>query len=68
MRLTIWHKGTSKPVRDGVYQRKYTEPQYCKFQSGVWYCYGRDIIEAAEMEADSIMQDVAWRGITKDGK
>jgi hypothetical protein len=66
MRLTVWHKGTDKPVRDGVYQRMYVSPIFCKFANGHWYC-GWHLIEDAQSECyHSLNQIMDWRGIVKD--
>lgn len=75
MQLTQWHKGTEKPVRDGVYERLYDEGQrteeiyYCRFEHGIWFSMYENKLEAARTTVISAFQDeIKWRGITKDGK
>lgn len=74
MRLTVWHKGTDKPVRDGVYQRLYDEKYrpkifYCKFAENRWFMANDFDFDAANENKKTHFQDeIKWRGITKDGK
>lgn len=70
MRLTVWHKGTDKPVRDGVYERQYSSGTaiYCLFKQGHWKCGYTDIEYAAQEKYSSLNQNLPWRGITKDKK
>lgn len=71
MQITQWHKGTDKPVRDGVYQRLYDEiynPKifYCKFAEGKWFNAVDFVFNAANEYGISPFQDeIKWRGVTK---
>lgn len=67
MQITKWHKGTDKPVRDGVYEREYSYGlTYCKFENGKWYSPS-DIIEDANIEdvESEFQNNKRWRGVTK---
>ena len=71
MRLTVWHKGTNEPVRDGVYQRNYggkfsEKPVFCKFANGAWYCCGFTVEKKKKETTPSISQIMDWRGIVKE--
>lgn len=67
MQITQWHKGTDKPVRDGVYQRDYAlGVQYCKFENGKWK-WPAETIDEANLESEDSAYQISrrWRGVTK---
>lgn len=66
-KLTKWFDGSVKPVRDGVYQRKYNDwSVYCKFKNGNWYCAKADAYFAQFTETISDFQNDPWRGLAQN--
>ncbi|WP_395009808.1 hypothetical protein [Undibacterium sp.] len=68
-KLTKWFDGSVKPVRDGVYERKYPgEPEsvYNKFANGKWYVGGWTIEQADFKSGISEYQNDPWRGLTQN--
>jgi len=67
-RLTDWISGDLKPVRDGVYQRKYDDGaelekiHFCKFENGLWFSWGKNIENADAEYVNSVFQNLPWRG------
>lgn len=72
MKLTNWIPGNVKPVRVGVYQRKYDENPPAR---RIWYCYWNgefwclfdDTPEKAKywVEFQSTAQNLPWRGLAE---
>ena len=62
---TPWYRGSQRPVRDGIYERNYgaiySNVYRCYFERGLWY---RDENRYAVSE----IQNLPWRGLTKDSK
>jgi len=70
-KLTQWFDGSVKPVRDGVYERKYPDEVrsvYCKFVDGKWWRGGWDIEEASRIRTISDYQNDPWRGLAQNPK
>lgn len=66
MKLTQWHKGTDKPVRDGVYQRSIGGYiAFSMFKNGEWMWNDIELIQASKEKRISNFQGLKWRGITK---
>lgn len=67
MQITQWHKGTDKPVRDGVYEREYLFCLfYYKFENGKWKL-AAETVSGAHLESrnSTIQNSLRWRGVTK---
>ena len=70
MKLTPWYPGTVKPVRDGVYERKFplkNSVGFTRFANGRWYL-SWDTLDRALRDDESvegIWQDIKWRGVAK---
>lgn len=66
-KLTPWFSGKVKPVRDGVYERKYliSGAPFCRYEKGRWYCPARTVSQAAKQSDTSLLQDLPWRGVAK---
>lgn len=64
-KLTSWYPGHVKPVRPGVYQRKYKKPgvRYCRFDGERWFIYEETVQLAADGDLVSIRQNIPWRGL-----
>lgn len=72
MKLTNWIPGNVKPVRVGVYQRKYDQNSIA---SSTWYCYwngafwgvnGETPEDAARAKhIASGAQNLLWRGLAE---
>lgn len=71
-RLTDWISGNLKPVRYGVYQRKYddgTEVEkvhFCKFENGLWFSWQKNIENANAEYVESVFQNFPWRGLSSN--
>lgn len=75
MKLTNWIPGDVKPVRVGVYQRKYDQNSIA---SSTWYCYWNGEFwgvhggtpKKAELNRglDSPTQNLPWRGLAEEPK
>lgn len=69
MQLTPWFPGDLKPVRVGVYERKYdtTQTAYCHFDGQNWR-FGTTSLHFASDAASkrlSNAQNLPWRGVMK---
>ena len=71
MKLTKWIPGNVKPVRVGVYQRKYGTDvvHYCLWNGNFWCSYG-DTPKTAKFWKDtpSTGQTLPWRGLAEKPK
>ena len=68
MKLTPWFPGTVKPVRVGVYERKYRNGwrAYCSWTGKAWSSPSSAPKEAAMIKfSRSANQNVSWRGVLK---
>lgn len=72
MKLTNWIPGNVKPVRAGVYQRKYDRDsiacstRYCYWSGAFWGVYGETPKEAElNRGLDSTAQNLPWRGLAE---
>ena len=72
MKLTNWIPGNVKPVRVGVYQRKYDQNSiasstwYCYWNGEFWGMYGATPKDAAEVkDISSGAQNLPWRGLAE---
>ena len=68
MKLTKWIHGNIKPVRAGVYQRKYGYGfvSYCYWDGDFWY-WREETPALAEACGDrlSSVQTLPWRGLAE---
>lgn len=69
LNLTAWFPGTTKPVREGVYERRYSSfysPTYSRWKNGFWR-NNCDLVEEAEKATrfSSFQDDMPWRGIRR---
>jgi len=62
MTKTGWYKGSQKPVRIGVYQRKYIQVVYCCYWDGLMWCH--PTIRTFKV----FEQALPWRGLTEEVK
>lgn len=74
MKTTKWFPGNVKPVRDGLYQRRYGSKvvYWAMFREGKWrFACGMDYRARAEKERGlSPFQseaNIVWRGLTSKG-
>ena len=68
MKLTPWYPGKTKPVRKGVYQRRYGPGEifFYYWNGEHWGMYGRTVGSATRWSyAASGWQDLPWRGVEK---
>ncbi len=68
MKLTPWFPGTVKPVRSGVYQRKYSSGKflYCYWNGHHFECAARTIEDSLNgFMGTSMTQNLPWRGVAK---
>lgn len=66
MKRTPWFDGSQKPVRDGVYERQFTNgPHFARYANGLWYLSGTKFGYAKITTSVSIFQDIPWRGVMK---
>lgn len=71
-KLTKWFDGSVKPVRDGVYQRKYRSDSevsaFWMFRKGRWIFGGAIFPNAVRLDEDraSLDQDFPWRGLAQN--
>lgn len=70
MKVTGWFKGHQKPVRVGVYQRKYGLKIWYCYWNGENFCSGCANAQAAALYKTqaSTLQNSVWRGITNGVK
>lgn len=71
MKLTPWYPGNVKPVRVGVYERKYPSfflPVFCKWNGDIWFCGSSDVEFANQDRIPTTLQSLPWRGIAKEQK
>ena len=71
MKLTKWIPGNVKPVRVGVYQRKYDsgDVQYSYWNGKFWSVYGETPEEAESwVDTPSTGQTLRWRGLARKPK
>lgn len=72
MKLTPWYPGHVKPVRVGVYERKYPDiyhaAVYSKWHGKNWGCGVYNIDQANREQSISAHQSLLWRGIAKEPK
>ena len=69
MRLTPWFPGDVKPVRDGVYERKFLDScgWYAMFYRGQWKSVRLSVQDAKEHRGASMQQAAyLWRGLAQD--
>jgi len=67
--LTDWISGDLKPVRDGVYQRKYNHVDgfiYAKFKRGYWHCWSHTVESANQSVLIAADQNLKWRGLSSN--
>jgi hypothetical protein len=69
MKLTEWYPGTVKPVRDGVYQRRFArddEPVFCMYKGGKWRVWANSPENAeAYVSISAVQERYHWRGVLK---
>lgn len=67
---TPWFDGNVKPVRDGVYKRRYRGGGvvvFSKFNNGEWYVgFSNNPIYAFNSIRHSPFQFLPWRGLAQD--
>ena len=72
MKLTPWYPGHVKPVRVGVYERKYRNINdnsvYSRWNGEKWFCGSFHVHFAEEDMEPSSYQSLPWRGIAKEPK
>ena len=68
-KLTAWYPGTVKPVRNGVYQRDMPNGNIAfAYWNGMrWFSASREPILAIVNMAESLYDDLPWRGIYRKG-
>ena len=67
MKLTEWYPGDVKPVRVGVYQRRYPNNaiMYC-YWNGLFFFAGEYTVNKAIVyKFDTLRQNLPWRGVAK---
>lgn len=66
-KLTPWFDGTVKPVRVGVYQRKYHNGIFYCYWDGKYFSSGTYSISGLvhKVRGMSPWQDLPWRGVMK---
>lgn len=71
MKLTSWFSGDQKPIRVGVYERKYHNTRsrfYCYWNGCCWSVWALTVGQASyltDYEDRSIAQNLPWRGVMK---
>lgn len=69
--LTPWFDGYVKPVRPGVYERKYPGfrgRSFNRWCGRMWFFVGESIEEASDEVAYSPARHLPWRGLAQDPK
>lgn len=70
MKLTAWYAGNQKPVRVGLYQRRYSDgrPYDCYWNGKMWgigFGNGNGATLALSKRIPSGLQSLPWRGVAK---
>lgn len=77
MKITQWHDGKTKPVREGVYQRRTPDGLvvWSKWMKMTWYVYFiyypnnmfllQQYESALKSKNKSSFQNFSWRGVKK---
>ena len=68
MKLTTWFPGDVKPVRVGVYERKYNMSRfycYCYWDGEYWHVWAETPMVAEKAFLISALQNLPWRGALK---
>jgi hypothetical protein len=70
MKLTPWFTGDQRPVRVGVYLRKYSDSEkyegYSYFDGAKWSTFGiTPQVALCERYITSVYQNLPWRGVMK---
>jgi len=69
MKKTKWYPAKIKPVRIGVYERRYKNvplsPLFCLWNGRFWCPGSFDKEFAAYYDSPSYTQNLPWRGIAK---
>jgi len=70
MKRTGWYRGDQKPVRVGVYERKYSVGVgYCFYCRGLFSMSATTPQKAYTLRVvPSAVQDLPWRGLAKEPK
>jgi hypothetical protein len=68
-KLTPWFRGSVKPVRVGIYQRRiYCELKFSRWDGRCWMMGSPTFFYAEVRNDPSPMQDESWRGLASDPK
>jgi hypothetical protein len=66
---TPWFDGSVKPVRLGVYQRRYVGgARYARWTGRYWCLPWRRVATAAQDTAASFFERLPWRGLAEEPK
>lgn len=65
MELTQWFEGSEKPVRTGVYERKFAFGDLYSYWDGYKWHSPTTTLCFAEQLGISTQQNVPWRGVAK---
>lgn len=71
MKETPWYPGSIKPVRDGVYKRRFTPVMsavFSKFKGGRWHFFSETPKGAARVPGVSACQNEDWCGLAEKQK
>lgn len=70
MKLTDWFQGDVKPIRVGIYERRYKSGIYFSKWNGIHWGFGHCKVKFANLTEDflSQYQNLPWRGLSKDPK
>lgn len=72
MRRTPWFPGTAQPAHKGVYERAYPaggeclDTVFCMWTGKAWRVWEDDPATAAKSKANSMFQDLPWRGLAEN--
>jgi hypothetical protein len=69
---TPWFSGDEKPVREGVYERDYSDEQdgsfalFCRWNGWSWFCGYGTVHSALCTSAVAPCQSFPWRGLVAE--
>jgi hypothetical protein len=69
MKLTDWFPPEVKPVRVGVYERKFGSSEncgLCKWNGKAWFWRCKTPFDASTESVKSGFQELPWRGLTEN--
>lgn len=67
MKLTPWFEGTTKPVRPGMYQRRFVTTAWARWDGTYWYeSYTDKELAEKETRISAIQGAAQWRGLANE--